>query len=387
MKPVAIFFMLFLVFSFSKAQNISQIIDEVKLDSLVKTVREFSGEDSVIVSGTKTVIKNRAAYLGFNLAENYLIEQLTKYQLQVQTQKYSINGLNILGIQQGTKNQESAYIICAHHDAVANFCADDNASGVAAVLETARVLSSKCIENTIIYAFWDEEEAGLWGSDYYARTAASAGQKIAGIINMDMLGYDSNNDRKFDIHVNGDPSSTCFADSIINIIARCKLELEPHIINPGSDRSDHYSFWRRGYYNAILYGERIFNDDANPAYHSNDDRIGLFNLPYFYELAKLTSGLTASLSGLCSTNAVTTEMPVLKVKLFPNPVAGLLEIELQNSIETLVRITDLQGRVLFKNQFLSQKFSIDFSTFSKGIYLVRLQNRDGIYTSKVACLK
>ena len=295
-KNILPVFTLLFCFQIAESQNIQTFITEVSQDSLIKTVRELSGEDSVIINGTKTIIKYRAAYLGFNLTENYLVERLTKYNLKVETTKYSINGLNIFGIQKGTKYPDEFFIVGAHHDAVTTFCADDDASGCAAVLEAARILSAVGLEYSVIYTFWDEEEAGLWGSTNYAKQARANGQTFKGIINLDMIGYDSNNDRKFEIQIHPDPTSVSLADSAISVINHYNLNLVPLIINPGSDRGDHYSFWKQGFFNAINIGEQIFSDDPNPAYHTENDRIGIFNIPYFTEISKLTIGLMATLA-------------------------------------------------------------------------------------------
>jgi hypothetical protein len=368
------------------AQNTGSFISQFSSDSLVKTVRELSGEDSVIINGTKTIIKNRAAYLGSNLTEDYLKARLAGYKLTVQTQKYSINGLNIFGIQKGSKYPDEVLIVGAHHDAVTNYCADDNASGVAAVMETARILSRNCFEYTVIYAFWDEEEAGLWGSTYHAKQAKANGQVFRGIINMDMLGYDSNNDRKFDIHVYPDPVSLSLADSIKSIIKRYDLNLDPQIINPGSDRGDHYSYWKQGIYSGIAYGERIFTDDPNPAYHSVNDRIGLFNLPYFYELSKMTIGLTAALANPCATSVSKFQKEgfLRNADIYPNPASREITIDLKHNMKTEVFISDISGRMLFEGNFSEPVVTINLNHFPDGIYLLSITNNIERATRKIS---
>ncbi|MBK6284915.1 MAG: M28 family peptidase [Draconibacterium sp.] len=171
MKLILLFAFQSVFFLNAFCQDIQTLINRFNQDSLLKTVRELSGEDSVIINGTNTIITYRAAYIGSNLTEDYLKARLSGYGLNVQTQKYSINGLNVFGIQEGTKFPNEAFIVGAHHDAVTFYCADDNASGCAAVMETARILSETSCDYTIIYAFWDEEEAGLWGSNYQAKQA------------------------------------------------------------------------------------------------------------------------------------------------------------------------------------------------------------------------
>ncbi len=67
--------------------------------------------------------------------------------------------------------------------------ADDNASGTSAVLKVAQILSQTSTPYTIIYALWDEEEIGLFGSVHYARQAFQSGENNLGVINVDMIGW------------------------------------------------------------------------------------------------------------------------------------------------------------------------------------------------------
>jgi len=57
-------------------------------------------------------------------------------------------------VQEGYLYPEKQFIICAHYDAVDVYCADDNATGVAAVIEAARILSQYNFKYTLIYALW-----------------------------------------------------------------------------------------------------------------------------------------------------------------------------------------------------------------------------------------
>jgi len=367
------------------SQNTVSYIAQFNSDSLVKTVRELSGEDLITINGNKTTIKNRAAYLGGNLTEDYLKARLKYYNLTVETYKYSINGLNIFGIQKGTKYPDEVFIVGAHHDAVTDYCADDNASGVATILETARILSKNCFEYSVIYTFWDEEEAGLWGSTNHAKQAKANGQIFKGIIVMDMLGYDSNNDGKFDIHVYPDPISLSLTDSIKSIIKRNNLNLTPYIINPGSDRGDHYSYWRQGIYNAIGFGERIFTDDPNPAYHTTNDRIDLFNLPYYYELSKMTIGLMAALAKPCntSTDHKVVDSSIFDARLYPNPTNSILTIEIGNGTETLIQVLDIFGRIIDSKRSTSKRITFDLRNYKNGMYIIAVKDEKNTLIKKI----
>jgi hypothetical protein len=300
MKHFLLTCLLFAVGLISQGQDIGQLIAETSLDSLVKTVRALTGEDSTYVNGTKILIKTRSNYYseeGNASASDYIKERLLKYGLEVEDQVFDYTGRNILGIQTGTGNPDSIYIICAHYDAVDFYCADDNASGVSAVIEAARILSDHCFDYTILYALWDNEEDGLVGSDYFAQIAYSENYTIAGVLNIEMLGYDSNNDTRFEINTNNLPASLAVKDELLNTINNNGLSLIPVVVNPGNPMSDHSSFWNYGF-GAVVYSELFFEGDGNPYYHSDEDRINKFNLQYFKELTKLGVGTIAALAGL-----------------------------------------------------------------------------------------
>jgi hypothetical protein len=66
--------------------------------------------------------------------------------------------------------------------------ADDNASGTAAVLEAARILASAHLHATVIFATYDAEEQGLFGSAHHAQGLKAAGADIEGDLNNDIIG-------------------------------------------------------------------------------------------------------------------------------------------------------------------------------------------------------
>lgn len=279
------------------AQKTSEIIEQVNIDSLVKTVRELSGEDSALIDGDMERIKHRVSRWGNNLAAAYIKQRFEEYGIEVFQHDYRNGGRSILGTIKGTTNPDSIYIMCAHYDAVADYCADDNATGTAAVLETARLLKDKCLENTLIFALWDEEERGLIGAKYYANLAFGRGDAIKGVFNMDMMGYDSDTNFVFDIHTTSEPYNQALKDSMLYLVDTLNLKLVPQVINPGTNRSDHAAFWAKGY-PAVFFGESFLGGDPTPHYHKPSDRISTLNLDYYHELAKLATAVVREYVGI-----------------------------------------------------------------------------------------
>ncbi|MCP4125339.1 MAG: M28 family peptidase [Bacteroidetes bacterium] len=286
----------------ASGEDIPSMIEDVDLGRLVTMVRQFSGEDSTYLNGDSVRILSRVNNSPGNiLAGDYIKEQLSQYDLEVEDIAYSDKGRNIVATQEGSLYPDSIYMVCAHYDSRANYCADDNASGTVAVIEIARILSAYCFKNTIVYALWDEEEIGLKGSRNYANAASANGDAIVGVLNMDMIAYDSNNDMKFDIDVRDIHGSNAIATLLDTLVTVYSLNLETIIFRPGTYGSDHASFWNNNYA-AVLLGESWATDDENEFYHTSNDRISEFNLPYFHELAKLSLAWTATVAELIATD-------------------------------------------------------------------------------------
>ena len=112
---------------------------------------------------------------------------------------------NILAKIEG-KNPNEIVVIGAHYDHLGYDPtlegdqiyngADDNASGVAAVLQVARAFlaTGEQPERTVIFAFWDGEEKGLLGSRYFTMTYPEL-KKIKGYLNYDMIGRNNNEEQ------------------------------------------------------------------------------------------------------------------------------------------------------------------------------------------------
>jgi hypothetical protein len=301
MKSVLRSFLLTFLFSYSIfAQSnsiIQNIINETKIDSLMKYVSELSGAIPVIVNGQQITIASRnKSYPGNDQAANYLMQKLGSYGLTVTNQVFSSTGRNIYAVQTGTEFPNKKFIICGHYDSMPSGAlapgADDNASGTASVIEAARVFSNYSFPFTIVYALWDEEEQGLIGSAYYAQQASSAGDSILGVINLDMVAWDSNNDGVANIHSRPTAgNSTQLKDKMVEINSQYGINLTLVIKSPGSTYSDHASFWTHNY-GAILLIED--ENDFHAYYHTVNDLITHFNIPYFEKSVKLSLATLAS---------------------------------------------------------------------------------------------
>ncbi|MFH1194117.1 MAG: M28 family peptidase [bacterium] len=303
MRSRTTFAALIIIFSFVNLfsqtdPDIQEIINEVSLTSLTAFVNELSGEVPTFIGGSQIRITSRNAFnVDNDSAASYIKEKLASFGLDVFDHIYDSNGRNVYAIQTGTLYPDQQFIICAHYDDMPSGStapgADDNASGTAAVLEAARILSSRENEYTIIYALWDEEEYGLIGSDYYADRANGNNDQILGVINLDMIAWDENNDMVCELHTKNVAASIAFANGIKDINTTYNIGLNINIKNPGSTASDHASFWSNGF-SAILLIEDYYGGDFNNYYHTTNDLIDYFNNDYFVKMTRLGIASLAS---------------------------------------------------------------------------------------------
>jgi leucyl aminopeptidase len=204
-------------------------------------------------------------------------------------------------------NPESSEIILvtAHLDSIAQGVgssriapgADDNASGSAGVLEAARVLSQHRFKHSIYFVLFTGEEQGLRGSRAYANRLASEGTQIWGVFNMDMIGYDSDNNGVLEIHAKDDDSFQ-LAQLLTQTITQHNLSLAPEVPYEAPEWSDHASFWRHGYPAVLLIEDAELGEteDFNPYYHTTADTLAAINLAYARQIVQAVVGAVAQLA-------------------------------------------------------------------------------------------
>ena len=140
---------------------------------------------------------------GNKLAAEYLFETYKSFGYQPEYQTFAPrNALggktsNVLATLKGTVNPELVYVVSSHYDSsAAGPGADDDSSGTAALLETARIMADRPQPATIVFASFTGEEAGLLGSREFVRQAVEKKIRIVGALNNDTVGWA--NDQRLD---------------------------------------------------------------------------------------------------------------------------------------------------------------------------------------------
>ncbi len=246
---------------------IQSLIDEIDITGVEELIQHMENY------GTRYYNKPQAFE-----AEQWIKDQFIALGLETEIHTFPQAGSsgNIIAIQEGTLYPDE-YIVCgAHYDTYNNNQnfddapgADDNATGVASIIEAARILSQYEFDRSIIYCAWSAEEIGLVGSQYYAEDAAEEELDILGYFNLDMTGYlDSSQDFKFVLHYSH--NSELLRDYYINMANIYYPGIET-VMSFSSWGSDYASFANNGYMGVSQ------NEDwshANPHYHSPTDLIG-----------------------------------------------------------------------------------------------------------------
>lgn len=199
---------------------------------------------------------------------------------------------NVLGMIPG-KNKNEYVIVGAHFDHLGidpaldgdqiYNGADDNASGVSAVLQIARafVASGQQPERNVIFAFWDGEEKGLLGSKYFVQTCAFLPQ-IKGYLNFDMIGRNNKPQQPKHVVYFYTASRPAFGDWLKEDIKKYGLQLEPDYRswdNPVGG-SDNGSFAKVNI--PIIW----YHTDGHPDYHQPSDHADRLNWDKIIEITK-----------------------------------------------------------------------------------------------------
>jgi hypothetical protein len=137
---------------------------------------------------------------GNKLASSYLFDTYKSFGYTPEFQWFARSEAaggqtaNVIATLKGTTNPELVYVVSSHYDSVAGGPgADDDSSGTAALLETARLLAGHPQPATIVFASFTGEESGLLGSREFVRRAVADKVRIVGALNNDMVGWANDN--------------------------------------------------------------------------------------------------------------------------------------------------------------------------------------------------
>jgi hypothetical protein len=204
---------------------------------------------------------------------------------------------NIVATLPGKSVPDKVVIVCAHYDSYSNNPrnlapgADDNASGTAAVLEIARILTEAPLDYTVKFICFSAEEWGLYGSRHYAQQAKSRGENIVGVVNMDMIAFTDSVNPVLEVYVN--PASSWLGNRYLEAAATYAPMSISKVNDSSATWSDHSPFWDQGY-SALCAIEEA--SDRNPYYHRTTDTLDKLNMNYCLSVTRASLAATADLA-------------------------------------------------------------------------------------------
>ncbi len=217
----------------------------------------------------------------------------------------------------GNLKREPPLILGAHYDTVSHSPgADDNASGVAVMLEAARLLSSLHLSVPLVFIGFAQEEQHCLGSTLYAIKARRMGVRIQGVVVLECVGYASQQPRSQQplrglpvaipdtgnfLGVVGNPEAAELKDQFEEASGRFVPDLPligllvPDAGHgfPDTRRSDHSPFWDAGYPALMMTDTANFR---NPAYHQPGDTLETLDLSYMVKVTKAIVAYLANIS-------------------------------------------------------------------------------------------
>lgn len=264
-----------------------------------------------------------------DLARDYILSSFTNIGLSAALDPFGFSGYtncnNVVAMKPGLNpSNYGYYVIGAHYDSVnSSSCdhagANDNASGVAGVLEVARVLSAYTFKATLVFIAFDGEEAGLTGLNgsyhYVADSTTTTNNdplkiwrtNVRSMISMDMIAYNYASSNKAAI-LGGDsdpfkPVRTNLANALTQYAG---LSFNNSAAN---NSSDHGPFYYGGM-DACLLIE--YNHGSDPYYHQVGDAVdtaGYIDYEFAVKMTKGVAGYLCSQAGLVPPASATTVQP------------------------------------------------------------------------------
>ncbi|MGE3979898.1 MAG: M20/M25/M40 family metallo-hydrolase [Candidatus Omnitrophota bacterium] len=264
-------------------------------------------------------VRNHANYDNLEDASSFIYQSFAELGYPVQVMSYKIDGKvykNLIAVKQGVTYPGEIIIIGAHYDSCYNPGADDNASGVAGLLELARQFKNSRLNHTVKFIAFVNEEPPFFhtvnmGSYVYTRQAKAKEERIKGSVILEMIGYYSQDlfsQRYLPFLGPFYPNQANFISIVGNLRSRhianflyrgfrqksdfpIEKVISPEFV-PGIYYSDHWSFWKMGY-PAVMVTDTAFL--RNRHYHRQSDKAETLN---FDNMTKVVYGLKEAILNL-----------------------------------------------------------------------------------------
>lgn len=287
-KPYFIILCLFLVCNQGFTQSAEKTTKSLELFNEKALLQNIKTLSSDAFEGRRTDTKGGA------MARQFIINQFNSHDVlplkktfeqtfSFNNRKKSYQGTNILGYIKGTETSDRYIVISAHydHEGIKNGLiyngADDDASGIAALISFAEYFKNNPPKHSVILAAFDAEELGLEGSKYFVNNSVIPLKSIMVNLNMDMISRSEKNEL-FAVGAR-------YNETLTEVISNFKA---PHSVTLrfGHDGADNLENWTYSSDHSSFHNKEIpflyFGVDDHEDYHTpNDDYENI--QPEFYK--------------------------------------------------------------------------------------------------------
>ncbi len=395
--------------------DIQEIINRVDSNRLRQHVLQLQGR------------RNTGNPSFYDQSRSYLLHALDTFvsakELTFNAGQY--NGKNFEATKSGYETPSNLMIVDAHYDSFSNAPgADDNASGVAGVLEAIRILGDYVSKKSIRYVLFDLEEAGLVGSSYYVANQLNPRDTILGVVNFEMIGFYSEqansqdlptgfnilfpeaynqviaNNRKGDFITNvGNTISYSLRSKFHQVANTYVPELKVisldvlgnGTIAPDLTRSDHFSFWNRNIPALMITDGANFR---NKNYHTLKDSVQFLNFNFMRQVTKASLATLIELAQTQHGSSAEFDINIAtanhdnrnhKTSVFVHNRQIFIQSEASLG-EATIGIYNINGLQLFQNTYQLTKNQVTPITnraLTPGLYFITLHSKNETWSDKL----
>ncbi len=388
MKAKKALLLLVLVTNFSFSQNFIQqyadIVNQASQSNITTSLTEFEAlgvkrRGTPALENTYNWLRNK--YLSYGYAAG-----------QLQEDTFTNSGStckNLILTKVGTLYPNTYVIICGHYDSISGTGTNDNGSGIATILEVARLLQNVPTEYSIKFINFSGEEDGLLGSQHYVNSIVNGmnpKMNIKLVFNIDEVGGVAgmtNNSITCERDTGNPSSNNAASNTITNELITCVGLYSPLTgVLSYAYSSDYMPFEEN---NEIITGFFETNESSHP--HSTTDLLVNMDPVYNFNVAKAATGamLHFAIAGTAlGTNTFDND---LQMSFFPNPTKEILNInfgKLTNQ-KSSIKIVDINGKVVFNTTIENPNIieRIHLPKLSKEMYLVNVTSENAEINKKI----
>ena len=390
MRKQLLILMVALLSTYSYSQSYTQLYQDranLLLQSNINTLlTEFANEGVKTTGSTQN--NNAFTWLQHKYVSYGYTTSTTATDLKIESQSFTYSGKtskNIIVTKKGTKYPDTYVIICGHYDTIVGPGVNDNGSGVAIILEMARLLKNVPTEYSIKFINFSGEEQGLLGSQAYVTNIVNGTtpkMNIRLVFNLDEVGGVAGaNNNKIYCEKDGTPTqptsmastyatypstNNAASNTFNTILMNCFTLYNNGAVSPVTsyiERSDYMPFDKN---NDVSIGLYEYNQSSHP--HKSTDTYANMDPIYVYNVGKVATAAVqhfavATTSTLGTENIKPSEV---RLSLFPNPVKDYLFVGIDEK-EFETSVYDLSGKLIFTSKNAQM---LDVSKLKNGTYLL-----------------